>query len=250
MCVTETLGIPLVRIHINEGRMLVRKGASFNKALLSVARSPTPRSRPPLRSARRRNPAWLRADDGSSTQERFATIYSPHGKRIRTLSSCASALQHRKSKMLWLPTQSRASPRQDNGPVLLRVVRAVAQFVRSSLAPMTWDRVYRLVKKIPRGRVVTYGALAKKLALPGGARVAGYAMASCPSGQGIPWHRVVGAGGRLLISEPHASLQRRLLETEGVEIEGRRIDMDRYAWPISQRKIRSTANTKKAQTRR
>ena len=85
---------------------------------------------------------------------------------------------------------------------------------------MPWEPVYRLVKKIPRGRVTTYGELARALRLPGGARVAGYAMAGCPSGQGIPWHRVVGAGGKLLIREPYASLQRRLLESEGVEIEG------------------------------
>ena len=101
---------------------------------------------------------------------------------------------------------------------------------------MSWDRVYRLVKKIPRGRVTTYGDIAKKLQLPGGARVAGYAMASCPNGEGIPWHRVVGAGGRLLISEPHASLQRKLLESEGVEIGGRRVDMNRYAWTSGGRK--------------
>jgi len=111
---------------------------------------------------------------------------------------------------------------------------------------MSWDRVYRLVKKIPRGRVTTYGDIAKKLQLPGGARVAGYAMASCPSGEGIPWHRVVGAGGRLLISEPHASLQRKLLESEGVEIGGRRIDMKRYAWTSGRRKkIRVAAPTKR-----
>lgn len=96
---------------------------------------------------------------------------------------------------------------------------------------MSWERVYRLVKKIPRGRVTTYGYLARKLRLPGGARVAGYAMAGCPSGQGIPWHRVVGAGGRLLISEPYAGKQRRLLETEGVEVGIRRIDMGKYGWP-------------------
>lgn len=93
---------------------------------------------------------------------------------------------------------------------------------------MSWQPVYRLVKKIPRGRVATYGDVAKALRLPGGARVVGYAMASCPADQAIPWHRVVGAGGRLLISEPHASLQRRLLSSEGVSIEGRTIDMNRF----------------------
>jgi methylated-DNA-protein-cysteine methyltransferase-like protein len=99
----------------------------------------------------------------------------------------------------------------------------------------SWDTVYKLVKKIPRSRVMTYGELAKKLRLPGGARVAGYAMAACPSGSGIPWHRVVGAGGKLLIREPYASLQRKLLETEGVALTGRRVDMKRYAW-IAKRK--------------
>jgi methylated-DNA-protein-cysteine methyltransferase-like protein len=101
---------------------------------------------------------------------------------------------------------------------------------------MSWEPVYRLVKKIPRGRVTTYGAIAKMLRLRGGARAAGYAMAACPSGRGIPWHRVVGAGGWLLIAEPHASLQRRLLETEGVQLGGRRIDMKVYNWPPEKKK--------------
>ena len=88
---------------------------------------------------------------------------------------------------------------------------------------MNWKPVYELVKKIPRGRVITYGQLAKALRLRGGARTAGRAMAACPSGQGVPWHRVVGAGGALLIREPYASLQRKLLETEGLALAERRI---------------------------
>ena len=94
---------------------------------------------------------------------------------------------------------------------------------------MSWELVYQVVKKIPRGRVTTYGELAKRLRIRGGARVVGYAMAGCPGGRGIPWHRVVGAGGRLIIREPYGSLQRRLLESEGVKIEGARIDMRQYA---------------------
>jgi len=94
---------------------------------------------------------------------------------------------------------------------------------------MSWELVYQLVKKIPRGRVTTYGELAGRLRIPGGARVVGYAMAACPSGRGIPWHRVVGAGGRLIIREPYGSLQRKLLESEGVRIEGARVDMRTYA---------------------
>ena len=89
---------------------------------------------------------------------------------------------------------------------------------------MNWNPVYKLVKKIPRGRVTTYGAIARALELSGGARTAGRAMAACPSGRGIPWHRVVGAGGRLLLREPNVSLQRKLLETEGLHFVERRIE--------------------------
>ena len=88
---------------------------------------------------------------------------------------------------------------------------------------MHWKPVYDLVKKIPRGRVMSYGQVAKALRLRGGARAAGRAMAACPNGQGVPWHRVVGAGGVLLIREPYASLQRKLLESEGLPLAEKRI---------------------------
>jgi methylated-DNA-protein-cysteine methyltransferase-like protein len=95
---------------------------------------------------------------------------------------------------------------------------------------MSWDRVYRLVKQIPRGRVLTYGQLARTLKLPGGARTAGRAMFACPSRRGIPWHRVVGAEGRILIREPQASLQRKLLESERTRFAGLRVDMAEHQW--------------------
>jgi methylated-DNA-protein-cysteine methyltransferase related protein len=113
---------------------------------------------------------------------------------------------------------------------------------------MSWAPVYRFVKSIPRGRVITYGQLAKALKLPGGARTAGFAVAATPNGQGIPWHRVVGAGGRLLTREPYASKQRRLLETEGTTFLGARVDMERHLWKIPQRQrpaARSKTNPKK-----
>lgn len=105
---------------------------------------------------------------------------------------------------------------------------------------MSWEPVYRLVKQIPRGRVLTYGALARALRLPGGARSAGRAMAATPSGKGIPWHRVVGERGRILIREPYASLQRRLLESEGVSIAEMRVNLKQHIWSISKRqKVKS-----------
>jgi len=90
-----------------------------------------------------------------------------------------------------------------------------------------------MVKKIPRGRVMTYGQLAKALRLSGGARTAGRAMAACPSGAGVPWHRVVGAGGKLLIREPHASLQCKLLESEELALAEKRIlNFKDHVWDL------------------
>ena len=100
---------------------------------------------------------------------------------------------------------------------------------------MSWDPVYRFVQRIPRGSVLTYGALAKALGLPGGARSAGRAMAATPSGKGIPWHRVVGERGKILIREPYASLQKKLLESEGVKIVESRVDLRRHLWKPSRK---------------
>ena len=94
----------------------------------------------------------------------------------------------------------------------------------------SWEPIYRQVKLIPRGRVISYGELARRVHLRGGARVAGYAMAACPSGRGIPWHRVLGAGGHIRLREPVAALQRRMLESEGVQFIGNRVDMKLHAW--------------------
>ena len=111
---------------------------------------------------------------------------------------------------------------------------------------MTWDPVYRFVQRIPRGRVLTYGALAKALHLPGGARTAGRAMAASPSGKGIPWHRVLGANGKILIREPYASLQRKLLESEGVTVVESRVDMKRHLWkPSGKSSVKQKASRKR-----
>lgn len=110
---------------------------------------------------------------------------------------------------------------------------------------MSWDPVYRLVKKIPRGRVTTYGELARALRLPGGARAVGYAMAACPNGRGIPWHRVIGAGGKVRMPEPHASLQRRLLGTEGVAFDGMTINLKTFGWSPTRKRSNETKRSRK-----
>jgi methylated-DNA-protein-cysteine methyltransferase-like protein len=119
---------------------------------------------------------------------------------------------------------------------------------------MSWDPVYQLVQRIPRGRVLTYGALARALRLTGGARTAGRAMASTPSGKGIPWHRVVGERGKILIRGPYAMLQKKLLESEGVKLIESRVQLSLHAWkpPAKTRTAakQSPSKTRKAPARR
>ncbi len=110
-----------------------------------------------------------------------------------------------------------------------------------------WNKFYALVKRIPKGRVATYGQLARATRLPGGARAAGHAMAACPRGQAIPWHRVVAAGGRIAVREPFAGLQRRLLESEGTRIVERRVALADHLWVIP--RTRKPARTAKQRSR-
>jgi alkylated DNA nucleotide flippase Atl1 len=72
-------------------------------------------------------------------------------------------------------------------------------------------------------------------------------MAASPSGKGIPWHRVVGYGGKLLIREPYARLQRKLLESEGVALSESRVNMKKHAWtpPSKSRKPKTPLKLKK-----
>ncbi len=99
-------------------------------------------------------------------------------------------------------------------------------------------RVWALVRKIPRGKVATYGQIAMLLAPPAGIdssayrafgpRWVGGAMAACP--EDVPWQRVINSQGR--ISErPGAAKQRSLLKDEGIEFVKDRIDLKKYGWP-------------------
>ena len=99
----------------------------------------------------------------------------------------------------------------------------------------TYDKIYAVVRRIPRGRVATYGQVAKLAGLPGRARQVGYAMYALNSGTRVPWQRVINAAGRVSRRRvPGAELtQRMLLEREGVRFgPGARISLTTFGWQL------------------
>lgn len=97
-----------------------------------------------------------------------------------------------------------------------------------------FERVYRLVRQVPPGRVTSYGAIAAMLGHPRAARTVGWALHGLPEDSDVPWHRVINSRGRISTScqEHSADLQRALLEDEGVQFNEQGIvDWKRFGWP-------------------
>jgi methylated-DNA-protein-cysteine methyltransferase-like protein len=90
--------------------------------------------------------------------------------------------------------------------------------------------VYRLISRIPRAQVVTYGEIAALLGYPRAARAVGTALKRCP--HDLPWHRVLNhRGGISLRANVSAMItQRILLEREGIRLRNGRVDLGRYRW--------------------
>lgn len=84
-------------------------------------------------------------------------------------------------------------------------------------------KILTQVRNIPRGKVATYGDVAYAAGFPGAARQVVWAL---HSSSGLPWHRVVGSGGKIMLSGEHAFEQRMRLQAEGVQFRGQRIAMD------------------------
>ena len=87
--------------------------------------------------------------------------------------------------------------------------------------PSFYDAVWALVRQVPEGKVVTYGQVATWLGSPRAARAVGYAMFNVAD-EGVPWHRVINAQGRISVGGHigRPSFQRWLLEAEGVRFDG------------------------------
>ncbi len=98
-----------------------------------------------------------------------------------------------------------------------------------------FEDIQRTVLKIPRGKVATYGGVAGAAGHPGTARQVAWALRA-PGSERLPWHRVLGSGGRILLPGEAGLHQRILLEVEGVRFKGGRVDLSRSEFRFSKRR--------------
>jgi len=100
------------------------------------------------------------------------------------------------------------------------------------------DVIRDTIRKIPKGKVATYGDVAKAAGFPGAARQVVWAL---HTSRGLPWHRVVGAGGKISLPGENGLEQRLRLQTEGVSFRGARVWMDKHQHQFPMRAPRRRA---------
>jgi methylated-DNA-protein-cysteine methyltransferase-like protein len=116
---------------------------------------------------------------------------------------------------------------------------------RARLQPKFARAVYAIVRRVPRGTVVTYGQVAAILGHPRAARAVGTALAHLPRSLAhkVPWQRVINAAGKISYKGDffRPEIQRRLLETEGVRFsDGERVNLKKYRWagPSKEKRVK------------
>lgn len=118
--------------------------------------------------------------------------------------------------------------------------RAQQRIAKAAPAPSADSaRILAAVRKIPRGKVSTYGNIAEVAGLPRRARLVGTVLRQTPDSPRLPWYRVMNAGGRISFpagSDAYAR-QKSRLEAEGVLFRGQRVDLRHYGWPARDREL-------------
>lgn len=96
----------------------------------------------------------------------------------------------------------------------------------------TFEKIYEVVKRIPYGRVATYGQIALLAGNPHWSQVVGYALHCNPDPDGIPCYRVVNRFGELSSAFAFGGMNRQqeLLESEGIEVADGRVNLTKYLW--------------------
>jgi methylated-DNA-protein-cysteine methyltransferase-like protein len=103
-------------------------------------------------------------------------------------------------------------------------------------------RIEKVIRAIPLGKVLTYGGVAKAAGFPGLSRMVARIL---HRGFGLPWQRVLGAGGEIKLRGESAMEQRFRLQAEGVRFRGRRVDIKECEWKPALRRLgRTRANPK------
>ncbi|MBN1440192.1 MAG: MGMT family protein [Anaerolineales bacterium] len=94
-----------------------------------------------------------------------------------------------------------------------------------------YEKIYAVVRRIPSGKVATYGQVARLAGMGSHARLVGYALHALTPEKKVPWHRVVGASGKISLGGEGSSVQRQLLESEGVDFDEKgKIRMAEFGW--------------------
>src|SRR5215831_7925468 len=107
---------------------------------------------------------------------------------------------------------------------------------KASQSPTMRLEIERAIHSIPRGKVSTYGAIAKLAGYPGAARLVARVLRR---GYGLPWQRILGAGGQIKLTGDSAIEQRLRLEAEGVRFRGRKVDMKVHEFRRQNSQVRS-----------
>lgn len=113
----------------------------------------------------------------------------------------------------------------------------MVHYIKSSkgdFVESTFDKIYDVVSQIPKGRVATYGLVAKLAGNPRWARVVGYALHNNPDRSKIPCHRVVNREGKVAKAFVFGgeNEQARLLTDEGVKVVDGKVDLEKYLWNV------------------
>ncbi len=123
--------------------------------------------------------------------------------------------------------------------------------------PAGWSAYYRIIRRIPRGRVATYGGIALLAGKPRAARHVGFALAALRGtrdARGVPWQRVLGMrprgmAGISILDPMGAAVQRALLEEEGVVLDERgRVDLSRFGWRRATRRASGRSSRSRSRT--
>lgn len=107
-------------------------------------------------------------------------------------------------------------------------------------------RIERAIRAIPRGKVSTYGGVARAAGFPGAARMVARVLRR---GFGLPWQRVLGAGGAIKLTGDSAIEQRLRLESEGVRFRGRKVDMKAHEYKVARAKPLNSRPSRKSSKR-